>query len=100
MRCADWAPTLLNYLKTIRGSDGVPLKYICCLNKASDPTPNGYFLGDYVSMVEMNGESFTIDSADFHTFVVNFIACNEMDEDKIQAYESQNNGRLEYIALK
>ena len=25
----DWAPTFLNYLRSIPGRDGVPLKYIC-----------------------------------------------------------------------
>jgi hypothetical protein len=97
---ADWAPTFLNYLRTMPGRDGVPLKYVCRINEAPDPNPNGDFLDDYVAMAALDGEAFTIDAADVHTFIVNFISGNETAEAKIQAYEAQNNGRLDYIALK
>ena len=35
---------LLNYLRTILGRDGVPLKHILRLNKAPDLTFNEYLL--------------------------------------------------------
>ena len=97
---ADWAPTFLNYLRTIPGRDGVPLKYVCRPHEAPNPNPNGDFLDDYVYMAALDGEAFTIDAADVHTFIVNFISGNETAEAKIQAYEGQNNGRLDFIALK
>jgi hypothetical protein len=78
-----WAPTFLNYLRTMPGRDRVPLKYICRLNEAPDPTPNGDFLDDYVSMAAFKGEAFTINAADVHTFIVNFISGNETAEAKI-----------------
>jgi hypothetical protein len=96
----DWVPSFLNYLRTIPGRDGIPLRYICRENEAPDPTPNADFLDDYVSMALLNGEAFTIDAADVHTYLVNFVAGNETAEAKMQAYEGQNNGRLDYIALK
>jgi hypothetical protein len=51
-------------------------------------------------MAPLNGEAFAIDAADVHTFIVNFISGNETAEAKIQAYETNNNGRLDYIALR
>jgi hypothetical protein len=96
----DWVPSFLNYLRTIPGRDGIPLRYICWENEAPDPTPNADFLDDYVNMAPLNGEAFTIDAADVHTYLVNFVAGNETAEAKMQAYEGQNNGRLNYIALK
>jgi hypothetical protein len=59
-----------------------------------------YFLDDYVSMAALDGKAFSIDSADVHTFIVSFIAGNDTAETKIQAYEGQNNGRLDFIALR
>jgi hypothetical protein len=74
--------------------------HICRTSERSDPTPNVDFLDDHVSMAPLHGEAFTIDAADVHTYLVNFVAGNEMAEAKIQAYEAQNNGRLDYVALK
>jgi hypothetical protein len=74
------------------------LRYICRENEAPDPTPNADFLDDYVNMAPLKGEAFTIDAADVHTYSVNFVAGNKTAEAKMQAYEGQNNGRLDYIA--
>jgi hypothetical protein len=51
-------------------------------------------------MATLDGEAFSIESADVHIFIVNFISGNETAEAKIQVYEGQNNGRLDFIALK
>ena len=51
-------------------------------------------------MAAMNGEAFMIDATNVHTFIVNLISVNKTSEAKIQAYESQDNGRICYIALK
>jgi hypothetical protein len=97
---ADWAPTFLNYLRTIPGRDGVPLKYVCRMNDAEDPTPNADFLDDYVAMAPLIGEAFAIDAVDVHTFIVNFISGNDTAEAKIQAHEDSKDGRLDYISLR
>jgi hypothetical protein len=63
--------------------------------------PNNDFLDDYyVSMAALDGEAFSIDSGDVHAFIVNFTVGNATAETKIQAYEGQNNGRLDFIALR
>lgn len=96
----DWAPTFLNYLRAIPGRDGVPLKYICRDNEEPDGTPKTDFLDEYVNMAPLEGEAFTIDSAQVHTFIVNFISGNQQAETKIQASMPKANGRLDYMALK
>jgi hypothetical protein len=51
-------------------------------------------------MAALDCEAFSIDSADVHTFIVNFIIGNDTAETKIQAYKGQNNGQLDFIALR
>jgi hypothetical protein len=95
----DWVPSFMNYLRAIPGRDGIPLEYICRENEAPNPTPNTDFLDDYVNMGPLNGEAFAIDAADVHTYLVNFVAGNETAEAKMQAYDGQNNGRLDSVTL-
>jgi hypothetical protein len=98
---ADWAPTFLNYLRTMPGRDGIPLKkYVCRTDDEQDPIPNTDFLDAYVTMAPLNSEAFTIDATDVHTFMVNLVSGNETAEAKIQTYAPNNNGRLDYIALR
>ena len=92
----DWAPTFLNYLKAIPGRDGVPLKYVIREQEAPDPTPNIHFLDDYIAMAPLHGESFAIDSAQVHTFIVNFIAGNEVAESKIRPNLEDHDGRTQF----
>jgi hypothetical protein len=47
-----------------------------------------------------SSKTHNADAADVHTYIVNFVAGNETAEAKLQAYEGQNNERLDYIALK
>ena len=96
----DWVPTFLNYLRTIPGRDGVPLKYVCREQDCPDPRPNADFLDDYVVMAPLTGEAYTINAATVHTFIVNFISGNETAESKIQAHEENKDGRLDFKALK
>jgi hypothetical protein len=96
----DWFPSFMNYLRSIPGRDGIPLKYVCRTSELADPTPNVDFIDDYVSMAPLHGEAFTIDASNVHTYLVNFLAGNETAEAKIQAYEAQYNGGLDYVALK
>lgn len=96
----DWYPTLLNYLRTIPGRDGVPLKYVCRERDAPDPTPHTDFLDDYISMAPLAGDTFVIDANEVHTIIVNLISGNSTAEAKILAHANENNGRLDYTALK
>jgi hypothetical protein len=47
------------------------------------PTPHADFIDNYVDMAPLNGEAFTIDAADVHTYIVNFVAGNETAEAKL-----------------
>ena len=48
----------------------------------------------------LQGAAFEVDSAEVHTYLVNFISGNQTAESKIQNYTRNSNGRLDYIALK
>ena len=96
----DWAPTFLNFLRSIPGRDGVPLKYICRENDAPDPTPNTDFLDDYVAMAPLAGEAFITDASEVMTYIVSFVAGNTTAESKIQRFSASSNGRLAYKALQ
>ena len=49
----DWVPSFINYMCTIPGRYGHPLKYIYRESNASDPTPSIDFLDEYVVMVPL-----------------------------------------------
>ena len=70
----DWIPTFLNYLCTMPGRDGVPLEYIFRESDIPNPAPNADFLDDYINMASLTGEAYVIDSAQVHTFIVNFVS--------------------------
>ena len=88
----DWAPSLLNYLCAIPGRDGVPIKYIVRNNELPDATPNVEFINDYIMNVPLTGQAFTIDAAEVHTFIVNFITQNYKAESIIKISENERNG--------
>lgn len=101
MRWSDWAPTFLNYLRTIPGRDGVPLSYVCRDSDQPDPTPHEDFIDDYVTMAPINhGEAFGIDASEVHTLIVKFITGNDTAEMKIKAHELLRNGRTDWTSLK
>ena len=100
VKWTDWVPSFMNYLRTIPGRDGHPLKYLCMDSDTPDPTAHTDFLDDYVAMSPLVGEAFTIDSAEVFILIVKFIAGNETAEAKIQPYVASTNGRLAYKALK
>ena len=96
----DWDPAFLNFLRVIPGRDGVPLKYICRDNEVADPIAHTDFIENYVSMAALSGATFAVDSAELHTYIVNFISGNNTTESKIQAHTDDNDGRRDFIALK
>ncbi|KAI2511672.1 hypothetical protein MHU86_2738 [Fragilaria crotonensis] len=94
MKWEDWKPTFLNYLRSIPGRDGIPLKYICREVDAPDTTVlNDDFLDDYLAMATLQGDSYAIDAMQVHTFLVNFVAGNDTAEAKIQGLQRTNDGR-------
>ncbi len=100
MRWEDWAPTFINFLRSIPGRDGVPLKYVIREQATPNPTPNTDFLDDYVENAPLVGSSFSSDAAIVHTYIVKFIGTNTEAESVIKQYEHERNGRQDWIALK
>ena len=101
MKWNDWAPTFTNYLRTIPGRDGFPLNYIIRELVQSDPTLCEDFIDKYVLMAPIDrGEAYQIDAAEVHTLLVKFITGNETAEMRIQAHETEQNGRTDWMTLK
>ena len=50
-------------------------------------------------MASLEGESFAIDTAQVHTFLVNFIAGNDTAEAKIKGLQRVNDGREAFKRL-
>ena len=96
----DWAPSFLNFLRVIPGLDGVPLNYIWRDNEVADPVGHTNFIDDYVNMAPLRGATFAVDSAEVHTYIVNFVAGKNMAESKIQAHANDDDGRRDFISLK
>ena len=82
-------------MRAIPGRDGVPLRYIIRANDLPDITQNKNFLCKYVNNATLMGESFTIDAAEVHTFIVNLIVHNEEDESFIKVHEDVRDIRKE-----
>ena len=57
-------------------------------------------MDDYVSMAPLAGEAFTMDAAEVHTLIVNFLAENQLTESKIQAHAQMANGWMDFNAIK
>ena len=78
----------------------VPLKYIIRDNNFANLTPKKDFLDDYVDNAIFQGESFTIDSSQVHTFIVNLISHNEEAGSVIKIHEEERNGINDWKSLK
>ena len=95
----DWKPTFLNYIHAIPGRDGVSLKYICRDKDEADPIPNEDFIGNYVAMAPLTGDSNAIDTVQIHTFLVNFVSGNDTAAATIQGLLRPNDGREAFKRL-
>ena len=96
----DWKPTFLNYLRSMPGRDGVPLKYVCRDKDEADlDAANEDFLDDYVNSACLTGNAYAIDSVQVHTFLLNFVTGNDTAEAKIQGLARLNDGREAFKRL-
>jgi hypothetical protein len=97
----DWKPTFLNYLCSIPGRDGVPLKYVCRDKNEADVTAASEdFLDDYVAAAPfLSGNAYAIDAVQVHTFLLNFVTGNDTAEAKIQGLSRPNDGREAFKRL-
>ena len=95
----DWEPTFLNYIRSISGRDGMPLKYVCRDKDKADETPHDDFLDDYIAMAPLTGDSYAINTVQVHNFLVNFVSGNDTAEAKIQGLHHPNDGREAFKRL-
>lgn len=96
----EWKPTFVNFLNTIPGRHGVPLKYIVRDMDVPIIDPTADMLQDYVNRAPLNGDAFNTDSNEVHTYITKFISGNPTAKVKVQAIAEAGNGRLAYQALK
>ena len=66
MDCMDWKSTLLHFLKSGPGSNGVPLNYFIRDNVATIVRTNTNFLDDYVDKTPLYGRVFDTDASKVH----------------------------------
>ena len=100
MKWIDWRDSLVNFLRTQPGRNGVPLIYIIRDNDQPIVQNNAQFLDDYVDQAPLNGSAFSADAGEVHTYLVNFITENSTAENKILPFQSEKNRRTDYFALK
>ena len=96
----DWYPTFINFLRAIPGRTGIPLSYICRLDPTIIAAAYPDFLDEYIDHAPLAGPAFITDANEVHVYIVKFIAENAVAEAKIQPHADQNNGRLDFLALK
>ena len=96
----EWAPSFLNYLRTIPGRDGVPLLYITRDMENADPTPQTDYLDEYINNAPRTGNAFVSDAAQVHVYIINMIAQNDEAESVIKTFETERNGRKDWLSLK
>ena len=75
------------------------LKYICRDKDEADPIPNEDFIGNYVAMAPLTGDSNAIDTVQIHTFLVNFVSGNDTAAATIQGLLRPNDGREAFKRL-
>ena len=59
----DWKSTLLHFLKSGPGSNGVPLNYFIRDNVSDIVQTNTNFLDDYVDRTPLTGRDFNADAS-------------------------------------
>ena len=84
---------LIELSQAIPGRYSVPLKYIVRENDLPDPTPNANFLEDYIMNAHLTRKAFTINAAEVHTCIVNFITHNDEAGSIIKIFEGKRNRR-------
>ena len=99
MKWLDWKTTLVNFLKSQPGRNGVPLDYVIRNDTTPAAAAAGNFLQDYSNRAPLNGNAFNHDAAKVHSYILRFISENNVAEQKILPYKDQNDERVDYNAL-
>lgn len=100
MKWIDWKVTLINFLKSQVGRNGVPLSYVVRENVTPLVRNNASFLDDYVDRAPLHGRIFSTDTVKVHAFITRLISENSVAEQKILPLKDKADGRRDFIALK
>ena len=76
MKWINWKVTLINFLKSQPGSNGVPLNYAAHDNVKPIVRNNPNFLNDYSDKTQLQGEVFTHNAAKVHSYIIGLISDN------------------------
>ena len=100
MKWTDWKVTLLNFLKSQPGRNGVPLSYVIRNENAPVQPTYANFLDEYAALAPLQGRAFEHDASKVHSYIIRFISENNVAEQKVLPHKDDNNGRLDFIALR
>ena len=100
MKWIDWYPNLINFLRAIPRSNGVPFSYLCKSTNVQEKSVYNYSVDEHVDKAPLVGQTFATDAAGVHIYIVRFTSGNTVAEAKMVAYAAENNGRLDSIAFK
>ena len=81
------------------GRNGVPLVHVLRDNDDANIVPNVEMLDDYINRAPLEGEGFTVNASEVHTYIVIFTA-GEIAESKLLSIADQSNSRLDMKALR
>jgi hypothetical protein len=96
----DWEPTLIGFLRLKAGRDGIPLAYVLRDSDASDPSPKGNFLEEYISAAPLAGEAYEIDKRTVAVIIRGLTNGNHDVEVLIQSMADPNDGREMHKRIK
>ena len=100
MKWDEWKNTLQSFFRTQPGRYGIPLSYVIRDNDLPLIRNNNDFLDEYVDRAPLEGRAFIMDSTKVHLFILRLISDNLVAEQKLLPHKDDNNGRLDYLALK
>ena len=61
---------------------------------------NNNFVDEYVDKAPIVGQAFTTNASEVHTYINKFNSGNAVAEANMDAHAAENNGPLEFMALK
>ena len=96
----DWEPVFHNFLRAVPGRNGVPLAYIIRDDDTPYTVAGAPMLDNYITGAPHDGEAFAIDSANVHTYIMNFIQGNANAEAKILGVLDQCDEHEAYKCLR
>ena len=100
MKWSDWKVTLVNFLKSQPGHNGVPLSYIIRSDNLPVQCTYANFLDEYAGRAPLQGRAFDHNASKVHSYIIWFISENNVAEQKVLPYKEENNGRLDFVALR